>query len=230
MLLSAAGFLGGFAGTLYLGIEPLVRRNWPDALISLTRLQSGRMRDNLVASHLLIGVAAAGLPRVPALVLGLVSLQPQLSNLLALSSLSRSLGNVSIISAILILVVLGACLLGAVSRMAMARIGSRRLWVADLFTVLVMASPSFFNGQVFSILANLTGFSLALWVVRRFGVLSFAVLMLCNSAARAVPPILGSFWTGRVVFVHVIPVAIGLWALWVILSSARPRSTESAGV
>jgi len=43
-------------GLVYLALEPSVRRLWPDALISWTRLLSGRWHDPLVASHVLMGV------------------------------------------------------------------------------------------------------------------------------------------------------------------------------
>jgi hypothetical protein len=39
----------------YLALEPYVRRRWPDALISWTRLLSGRVRDPLVGRDLLLG-------------------------------------------------------------------------------------------------------------------------------------------------------------------------------
>ncbi|MAF66449.1 MAG: hypothetical protein CMJ84_12430 [Planctomycetes bacterium] len=39
----------------YLVIEPLVRRFWPKALVSWSRVLGGRGRDPLVASHILIG-------------------------------------------------------------------------------------------------------------------------------------------------------------------------------
>ena len=44
--------------TLYMALEPYVRRNWPQALIGWTRALSGRLSDPLVAGHLLIGIAA----------------------------------------------------------------------------------------------------------------------------------------------------------------------------
>jgi serine/threonine-protein kinase len=40
----------------YLALEPLVRRRWPDTLISWTRLLKGRPLDPLVGRHLLLGV------------------------------------------------------------------------------------------------------------------------------------------------------------------------------
>ena len=43
-------------GLLYLALEPYVRRLWPDALISWSRLMAGRWRDPLVAAHVLKGM------------------------------------------------------------------------------------------------------------------------------------------------------------------------------
>src|SRR5262249_27853194 len=60
MGLSFAAFAAGLVWLLYVAIEPYVRRNWPDALISLTRVQSGRFRDPLVASHVLVALVAVG--------------------------------------------------------------------------------------------------------------------------------------------------------------------------
>ncbi len=58
MGLSWAAFMAGYVGLLYLAIEPFVRKNWPDALISWMRMISGRFRDPLVTSHILVGVLA----------------------------------------------------------------------------------------------------------------------------------------------------------------------------
>ena len=44
---------------LYLGLEPAVRRRWPDTLISWTRALSGRLRDPLVGRDILFGCAIA---------------------------------------------------------------------------------------------------------------------------------------------------------------------------
>jgi hypothetical protein len=54
MLWSA--FWGAYIWVLYIGLEPYVRRRWPYALISWTRLLSGRFRDPMVGGHILIGV------------------------------------------------------------------------------------------------------------------------------------------------------------------------------
>jgi serine/threonine-protein kinase len=54
--LAMALFLGCFYWVVYVALEPLVRRRWPQSLISWTRLLSGGLRDPLVGGHVLIGV------------------------------------------------------------------------------------------------------------------------------------------------------------------------------
>ncbi len=51
--------LSGICCVLYLGLEPIVRKRWPDALIGWSRLLAGRVRDSLVARDVLYGLAAA---------------------------------------------------------------------------------------------------------------------------------------------------------------------------
>lgn len=41
----------------YIALEPFVRRRWPESMISWTRLMSGRVRDPLVGSHILLGAS-----------------------------------------------------------------------------------------------------------------------------------------------------------------------------
>jgi len=53
---SGAVFLAVLFYIVYLAIEPFVRRHWPHAIISSTRLMSGRIRDPLVGRDTLYGV------------------------------------------------------------------------------------------------------------------------------------------------------------------------------
>jgi serine/threonine-protein kinase len=55
--LQSAIYWAVLLGLLYLAIEPFVRRRWPESLISWSRLLTGRFRDPLVGSHVLIGGA-----------------------------------------------------------------------------------------------------------------------------------------------------------------------------
>jgi len=56
--LARALWLSVLTWLIYLGMEPVVRRRWPNLLISWTRLLSGRGRDPLVWRDILIGCAA----------------------------------------------------------------------------------------------------------------------------------------------------------------------------
>jgi serine/threonine protein kinase len=53
---STALFLSGMTWMLYLALEPWVRRRWPQAIISWSRLLSGQFRDPLVGRDILFGV------------------------------------------------------------------------------------------------------------------------------------------------------------------------------
>ena len=53
---SSSVFLGALFCVIYLALEPYVRRHWPHAIISWSRLMSGRIRDPLVGRDVLFGV------------------------------------------------------------------------------------------------------------------------------------------------------------------------------
>jgi hypothetical protein len=52
-----AVFCGVLLWTIYLALEPLVRRHWPQVLVSWTNVLSGRVADPVVGRDVLIGVA-----------------------------------------------------------------------------------------------------------------------------------------------------------------------------
>ena len=53
--LGRALFVASLSWLIYIALEPLIRRRWPDSLIAWTRLLSGRFTDPLVGSSLLAG-------------------------------------------------------------------------------------------------------------------------------------------------------------------------------
>jgi serine/threonine protein kinase len=57
LAIAAALLWGGGMWMLYLAIEPWIRRNWPQAIISWSRLISGQLRDPVVGRDILFGVA-----------------------------------------------------------------------------------------------------------------------------------------------------------------------------
>ena len=56
LALSTGLFVSAFIWMLYIALEPYVRRNWPQTIISWSRFLSGHFRDPLVGRDLLFGV------------------------------------------------------------------------------------------------------------------------------------------------------------------------------
>ena len=56
LAISTALFLSGVIFVLYVALEPYVRRYWPQAIISWSRLLAGRVRDPLVGRDMMFGV------------------------------------------------------------------------------------------------------------------------------------------------------------------------------
>ena len=56
LAISTALFISGLTYVMYLALEPYVRRYWPHAIISWSRLLTGRVRDPLVGRDVLFGV------------------------------------------------------------------------------------------------------------------------------------------------------------------------------
>jgi serine/threonine-protein kinase len=56
LALGTALFMAAVSWLLYLGLEPFVRKLWPQTIISWTRLVSGKIRDPLVGRDVLFGV------------------------------------------------------------------------------------------------------------------------------------------------------------------------------
>jgi serine/threonine-protein kinase len=52
-------YIAAIAAILYLALEPVLRRRWPQSLISWTRLFAGNARDPLAAGHILLGTVLA---------------------------------------------------------------------------------------------------------------------------------------------------------------------------
>lgn len=57
--LAISVFVGVLFGTMYMALEPHVRRRWPEMLVGWARLFSGRWSDPMVGRHVLFGVAGA---------------------------------------------------------------------------------------------------------------------------------------------------------------------------
>ena len=230
--ISEAAFFSGLVWLAYLAIEPYARRHWPDSLISWNRFLVGRLRDPLVASHILAGFfafwagvqivfwvhAAVSAPPIvpfPTAITALDSPTHFVAGLLAHAGAVPAFGMV-----ILVLVILLRLLL-------------RRVWIAEPLAAALLAlvgvALDFSNPYRFTATwaAYLLFFYAFLWVLRRFGLLAVVTMCLLNNLAMATPfTSFTSWYAGRMLVSEGIMMAIAAWALWVILSASR--RTESA--
>lgn len=218
-----------------MAVEPIVRRNWPDSLVSWARLTAGRYRDPLVASHVLAGLFAAeayahvGVPLVQS-----VATDPNdtlVSKLIALSGVFVQLGVASTLIWIGICVGLLVLVLAVIMRFVV-----RRLVLADALAgflangLLALATGGWRYGLGWGAVESLLLPSLAcmiwLWMLRRFGFLAMLTFWTAVCLLLHLPLRFTGWVAARTIPFQLIPIALAAWALWVILSDERKRSPE----
>ncbi len=167
----------------YCAMEPVVRKIWPHAIISWSRLLEGRWRDPLVGRDILLG-CLAGLAIIllqePAIglahkLLALAPPRPINPNVISLISARYALGQcvdaISDATVITLLVALGLVLLRAILRIP-------QLVKAALFLVLyVTAMSGPFEGAPYPWLLGLPWAALMTFVFIRLGVLGGSAMI-----------------------------------------------------
>lgn len=189
MLAIAAGLLwGATMWMLYLAIEPWIRRNWPQALISWTRLVSGQLRDPVVGRDILFGVAFGALWIVIITVLNIplsrMGASPPTYSATYLLGGLRPLGRMlwqvpfSIFGTLqFFFVLLGLkVLLEFLFRLVHLKV-ARTDWIAAVFFVIIMVGMRSFQLPHLSVLlpAFVLIFAILSVVVIRFGLVPLAV-------------------------------------------------------
>ena len=210
---------------VYVALEPYVRRNWPDALVSWTRLCHGQIRNPVVASHILVAIVAAE-------AFGLI-VRPGFTTLSGGFSVVQ-LGGTEFTF------LLGQTLLMLAFGLAFALVAAllrqfiRRPLLAGLLLAVLFAIPAGFesygNSPVWVFLSCCLFGAASLvwmWLLRRFGFLTNMIVWLVQGIALAWPLTITGWFAGRSMAVHLLPVALAAWALWVIVSMQKQPSTES---
>jgi serine/threonine-protein kinase len=171
---SIALFLAGVCWLLYVALEPLIRRRWPDSLIAWTRLLSGRFSDPLVGRSLLAGAllgvfgaisgealqlarrAFEATPPIPPL--------PWDATLVGPRAVAAHLFN----PAVAMFFALAEAMLFFLLRAVL-----RKEWLAAAVFVLFFAVPSFLNGGLISGVFVLVAAAVEIFVFVRFGLLAW---------------------------------------------------------
>jgi serine/threonine-protein kinase len=223
---STALFVAALYWLSYIAVEPYMRRYWPQSLISWNRLLSGRARDPLVASHVLVGIAAWMV--MTAFMNPLRSLLPIRApeTLQALDSAADFTAYLTYAPAGMLEGMIVFLLMVVVFRL----LARRRVWIADVAACIVFgltgpieySTTGYFVISAAMVLPVVFG---VLWLIQRFGL----VAMLSAWLARILfvtPFTPGSWYAGRGLAANLILVAVAGWALWVIFSDRRQLQRE----
>jgi protein kinase-like protein/zinc ribbon protein len=176
--LSAALLIAGVGWLLYIGIEPYVRRRWPQTLLSWNRLILGQLRDPLVGRDVLIGLTAGTSLFAIALTANVLAHARPAVNISLLAGMRASFGG--------LLGVLVFSLVNAVGTYVLIfalRIITRRDWIAATVFVLINSLPVVLlvpERKVLVLIVTLVANSAAMFLLFRFGIV---VLVAWNVAA-----------------------------------------------
>jgi serine/threonine-protein kinase len=215
--------LAGICCALYLGLEPVVRKRLPHALIGWNRLTAGRLRDPLVARDVLYGLAAAG-----ALGLFQAGFGEALARfgvgrpMLALEDFDGTVGILAFIGQIaqlsvgvLISPMLILLLLSVLAGLLRSTTAAFVVALLLIGTVASGATVAMVGSAVFAIVAGFAAIGTMLFVLRRFGLLALMAMTLPNVVLSGFPATLDpSHWFfGYSAAAAAVLVAVGLVAL-----------------
>ncbi|MFN0103028.1 MAG: serine/threonine-protein kinase [Bryobacteraceae bacterium] len=174
-------FSGVLFGTMYMALEPHVRRRWPEMLVAWARLFSGRFTDPLVGRHILFGIAGGMAISLLAMITNVAEknlrLDPTDGYLQALTGVRFQFAA---------LVSLFANSLGNATYLVFLLLGLRMLlrnqWLALVATASVFATIGAMNSPIpwftFGISFLLDG--LLILYLLRFGLLATVVVLGCH--------------------------------------------------
>jgi hypothetical protein len=176
-------FTAVFLWLIYIAIEPIVRRRWPDLLFSWSRLLAGRFRDPLVGRDAMAGILVGS---SIALVFALTNALPNWVNLRGMTPAPPSgsflLGPWATAGHFFALlqdaIQRG---LGTMTILVLAQVLLRRKWLAIALVGLLLVALSL-SGENYSVElpAGIVIAGLTIFVAVRYGILALAFAFLAN--------------------------------------------------
>jgi hypothetical protein len=228
--ISAALLWGGTVWVLYLAIEPYVRRYWPQAIISWTRVLNGRWRDPLVGRDVLYGIAlgmfSCDLYCVRYHLEGRLGAAPPILSTDYLSSFRFAFGAwlfhlpSSIAFTLLLFLIL-----------FLLRVVLRKSWLAAAGFVLLFTALKSLSSDYPAVewpLEALLYAALALGALR-FGLVALAVTLFTVDSALNIPVTLNAsswYFTNATLALASIA-AIAIWGFYIALAGQVPWKSES---
>ena len=221
---SGAVFLAAVFYVVYLAIEPYIRRHWPHAIISWSRLMAGRIRDPLVGRDVLFGV-----------ILGVTW---SLIFAVLFLALKRIGATPDFPSAAFLLgprMVISSCLTHAAISvqatlvffflMFVFRVIFRKPWLAALvFVAFWTFLKAYDEHHLFLIVpACMAVYSIAAFVVLRFGFVALVVGVFTADLLSSVPITtdFSSWYIGAPIFVFSLIAGLALWGCYIALAGQK---------
>jgi predicted Ser/Thr protein kinase len=176
---------------MYVALEPHVRKRWPTALVSWSRVLSGEFLDPVVGRDVLLGVVAAIGWAILAMVVNLYpgwtgktpTVPVNQLDFVILAGMHYTLGDILLNVA---LYLVGSLVLFFI--FFLVRLVLRNQWVAVAATIVLFAIPTAFGEHpVLSVTASVLVFGTALLILVRFGLLALLVGLTLNNVLEAYP-------------------------------------------
>jgi hypothetical protein len=217
MAISTALFGSGVMWLLYIGLEPYVRRNWPQTIISWTRLMAGRVRDPLVGRDVIAGVLM-GMAWVIVYEVGLFlrmrwGQQPEFPVSEYLLGLREA---VAMWLAVAVNSILGTLMFFFV--LVLLQVVVRNRWLAALLFVAIYTTPRVLNTQhpFVDFVVWLAIYGIAAIAVVRFGLIVLAIACFAANVLLNVPYSLdfSNWYTAHSLFIVLTFVAMGVWGFY----------------
>jgi hypothetical protein len=222
-------FYGALLWTVYIALEPFVRRHWPQVLVSWTNVLSGRVWDPVVGRDVLFGVGLGvwfalilrsiifwsvdeGFANYPGAVELLLGLRSTVG--VVLEEAPYAIRNVLLYFFVLFVL----------------RVLFRNQWAGAIaFTAFWTILNALGNDRVWlGALAGLLYFGTAAFVVLRWGLLSFAVGGFVSSLLFDVPVTLdaSAWYFGNMMLLLTIVVALALWGFYTSVGGRMWRESK----
>jgi hypothetical protein len=221
---SSSLFISAIFYIVYLAIEPYIRRHWPHAIISWSRLMAGRIRDPLVGRDILYGVILGVTWTLifEAMFLGLkhIGATPDLSSPEFLMGPRRVLGAGLYHAALSIQSTLGFFFL-----MFVFRVIFRKSWLAAIVFVAFWTATKAYDNHHFMLIlpAYLLVYGIAAFVVLRFGFIALAVGIFTIDLLANLPITtdLSSWYIGNSLFGLLLIAAMAVWGCYSALGGQK---------
>ncbi len=220
-------FYGLILWTVYLALEPYVRRYWPRTIISWTRVLSGQIRDAVVGRDVLFGIAAGV---ASALVVHVANFWSERSApAIGLGSTDMLLGTRQVFASWLVTLPHGVReALIFFFMLFLLRVLLRNQWLGGAAFVLIWTATQVLqsDAMVLAAVVSAVYFALMVVVVLRFGLLALCTLVVINGMLSFSPTLHTSAWY----FANADLTLAGVvaFAVWAFYTSMRNRLPSTA--